>query len=55
MSQQPFINFAVQIFAAKKKDPNANTPTLEQQIDDKVYNLYSLTPEDFAIVEGKGK
>ena len=28
--------------------------TLEKQIDEMVYALYGLTPEEIAIVEGKG-
>ena len=42
------------ILAAKKKDPNADTSALEKQIDQLVYTLYGLTPEEIAIVEGKG-
>jgi len=42
-----------QILAAKKKDPKADTSTLEKQIDEMVYALYGLTPEEIAIVEGK--
>jgi len=37
----------------KKKDPNADTSALEKQIDEMVYALYGLTPEEIAIVEGK--
>ena len=40
------------VIAAKKKDPNADTSALERQIDDMVYALYNLTPEEIAIVEG---
>ena len=32
---------------------NADTSALEKQIDEMVYALYSLTPEDIAVVEGK--
>ena len=42
-----------QILAAKQKDPNADTSALEKQIDEMVYALYGLTPEEIAIVEGK--
>lgn len=35
-------------------DPNADTSALEKQIDELVYALYGLTPEEIAIVEGKG-
>jgi len=33
---------------------NADTSALERQIDKMVYALYDLTPEEIAIVEGKG-
>ena len=45
--------FSNQILATKKKDPNADTSALERQIDKMVYELYGLTPEEIAIVEGK--
>ena len=32
----------------------ADTSALERQIDEMVYELYGLTPEKIAIVEGKG-
>ncbi len=47
MNQQPFITLVDQILAAKKKDPNADTSALEKQIDEMVYKLYDLTPEQF--------
>ena len=34
--------------------PATDTFALEKQIDEMVYALYGLTPEEFAIVEGKG-
>jgi len=43
-----------QILAVKKKDPNADTSALERQIDKMIYELYGLTEEVIAIVEGKG-
>ncbi|HLG30544.1 MAG TPA: hypothetical protein VI387_10070, partial [Candidatus Brocadiales bacterium] len=33
---------------------DADTSALERQIDQMVYELYGLTPEEIAIVEGKG-
>ena len=36
----------------KKKDPAADTSALEREIDQQVYALYGLTPEEIAIVEG---
>ena len=51
---QKDINSVVdQILAAKKKDPNTDTSTLEREIDKMVYELYELTPEEIAIVEGR--
>jgi type II restriction/modification system DNA methylase subunit YeeA len=41
------------ILAAKKQNPNANTSSLEKQIDELVYKLYGLTEEEVRIVEGK--
>ena len=35
-------------------DANADTSAPERQIDEMVYALYWLTPEEIAIVEGKG-
>ncbi|MFN3533709.1 MAG: hypothetical protein ACK41Q_14600 [Candidatus Brocadia sp.] len=55
MTQQPFITLVDQILAAKKKDPNANTSALEQEIDEMVYKLYGLTEEEIAIVDGDDK
>jgi hypothetical protein len=42
-----------QIIADKTKNPKANTNSLEARIDELVYQLYELTPEEIAIVEGK--
>jgi hypothetical protein len=38
----------------REKDPSADTSALEKQIDDMVYAVYGLTPEEIATVEGKG-
>jgi hypothetical protein len=35
-------------------DKQAKTCNLEKQIDQMIYKLYNLTPEEIAIVEGKG-
>ena len=53
-----------QILAAKQQPPsspfskgelsNADTSALERQIDELVYKLYGLTPEEIEILEGKG-
>ncbi|MBI5327660.1 MAG: hypothetical protein HZB80_05145 [Deltaproteobacteria bacterium] len=57
------MSLAAQILAAKKQHtpqspldrgelPNADTSAFERQIDEMVYKLYDLTPEEIAIVEG---
>jgi hypothetical protein len=51
--QKSFITLVDQILSAKKKDSNADTSALEHQIDKMVYELYELTPEEIAIVEGR--
>lgn len=38
---------------ARQKDSNADTSALERQIDQMVYELYGLTPEEIAIIEGR--
>ena len=40
-----------QILTAKKSDPKADTTTLEIEIDQLVYQLYELTPEEIQIIE----
>ena len=41
------------ILALKKENPEADVTELEAEIDQLVYKLYDLTPEEVAIVEGK--
>ena len=53
-AQQAFISKIVdQILAAKRTDPDADVSTLENEIDQMVYSLYNLTPDEIAIVEDK--
>ncbi len=47
------VNFVNQILVHKKQNPSADTSALENEIDQLVYALYHLTPEEIAIVEGK--
>ena len=42
-----------EILAAKRADARADTTQAERRIDELVYQLYELTPEEIAIVEGK--
>jgi len=53
--QQPIIKLVEKIVAAKAADPEADTSALEREIDRIVYELYGLTEEEIAIVEGGGK
>ena len=45
-------SLASDILAAKKSDPSADTSKLEDKIDQIVYRLYDLTPEEIAQIEG---
>jgi hypothetical protein len=51
--QTPLIERARGILAAKEANPAADTSALEREIDQQVYALYGLTPEEIAIVEGR--
>ena len=48
--QAPIIERVDQILAAKTAAPHADTAALENEIDQLVYVLYDLTPEEIAIV-----
>ena len=48
-------SFVDKILAAKKENPKANTIAWEREIDRLVYQLYELTDEEIAIVEGRGE
>ncbi len=49
--QKPIVGLVDQILAAKQRDPQADTIALEQEIDQLVYQLYDLTPEEIDLVE----
>ena len=49
--QKPFIQKVDKIIKLKKE--NKSTEELEKQIDELVYKLYKLTPEDIEIIENK--
>ena len=51
--QKPIIDLVDKILSAKKDNPQNDTSTHESQIDALVYNLYGLTSEEIAVVEGK--
>ena len=50
--QQPFIKLLDRILQAKAANPSADTSALEAEIDRLVYQLYGLTTEEIAVVEG---
>jgi hypothetical protein len=47
------VDLVSRILAAKAADPAADTSALEEEIDRIVYELYGLTEEEIAIVEGR--
>ena len=49
--QAPISKIVDQILAAKRTDPDADVSALENEIDQLVYLLYNLTPEEIGIVE----
>ena len=50
-NQKPIIALVTQILAQKQADPQADTTALEREIDELVYGLYGLTPEEISIIE----
>ncbi len=50
--QKTIIDLVDSILTAKKKDSTADTSKLEEEIDNIVYDLYGLTPEEIDIVKG---
>ena len=50
--QRPFMRLVDSILAAKDAVPSADTSALEAKIDRLCYNLYGLTDEEIAVVEG---
>ena len=53
--QYPIIALVDRILAAKKSNPLADTTAEEREIDRLVYDLYGLTEDEIAIVEGTTK
>ncbi|OQW92425.1 MAG: hypothetical protein BWK78_01785 [Thiotrichaceae bacterium IS1] len=49
--QQPFITLVDKILAAKAR--GEETSEWERRIDELVYQLYGLTEEEIAVIEGK--
>lgn len=50
--QLPIITLVNQILEAKQENPQADTSEWENEIDQLVYQLYGLTDEEIAVVEG---
>ncbi|MCL4218258.1 MAG: hypothetical protein KJ052_14820, partial [Candidatus Hydrogenedentes bacterium] len=50
--QIPVQRLVERILSAKQHDAQADTSALEREIDQLVYGLYGLTPEEIEIVEG---
>jgi adenine-specific DNA-methyltransferase len=53
--QKPFLRLVERILTAKQRDADADVSALEREIDQLVYKLYGLTPEEIKIVEGAAK
>lgn len=52
VNEKAFKVLVDQILSAKKSNPQADTSALETEIDRLVYDLYGLTEEEIAIIEG---
>jgi adenine-specific DNA-methyltransferase len=50
-NERPAIANVDRILAAKQRDAEADTSALEREIDESVYALYGLMPEEIKIVE----
>ncbi len=50
-NQKDFIDLVNQILTLKKANPQADTSDLENEIDELVYYLYELTPEEVEVVK----
>ena len=53
--QSPIIELVDCILSVKHENPQADTSELERKIDRLVYELYGLTEEEIAVVEGKNE
>jgi hypothetical protein len=52
--QRAVANIVDRILKMKTGDPDAEVSNMESEIDRLVYELYNLTPDEIAIVEGRG-
>jgi adenine-specific DNA-methyltransferase len=55
VEQISFIQLVEQILTAKNENPKADTLQLENDIDQLVYKLYDLTPEEIKIIEASNQ
>jgi adenine-specific DNA-methyltransferase len=55
VEQISFIQLVEQILTAKNENPKADTSQLENDIDQLVYKLYDLTPEEIKIIEASNQ
>ncbi|MBE0545116.1 MAG: Eco57I restriction-modification methylase domain-containing protein [Verrucomicrobia bacterium] len=53
--QKRFVALVERILGAKQRDAEADTSALEREIDELVYALYGLTPEEKALVQAAAK
>ena len=51
-TNQEIISLVEKILSDKQNIPDADTSALEREIDHKVYELYGLTPDEIAVIEG---
>ena len=52
-NQKPVERLVDRILAAKQRDAEADVSALERELDELVYALCGLTPEEIKLVEGK--
>lgn len=53
--QKPVERLVDRILSAKQRDAGADVSALERELDELVYALYALTPEEIKLVEGNVK
>ena len=53
--QKPVERLVARIFAVNGQDASADVSALEREVDELVYALYALTPEEIKIVEEAAK
>ena len=53
LTEQSLVLLVDKILSIKHINPNADTSSLEREIDGLVYGLYGLTEEEVKVVEGK--